>query len=38
MKFFTLRLSKPDELQESQWGHVRKHIFNDFFSVFQNSG
>ena len=37
-KIFSLRLSLPDELQESQWGHVGKHIFKDFSVIFQNSG
>ena len=37
-EIFSLRLSYPDELQEPQWGHVDKHIFQNFFSVFQNSG
>ena len=37
-KFFFLGLSSSDELEESQWGHVGKHVFYDFFAIFQNSG
>ena len=35
-EIFSLRLSSLDELQESQWGHVDKHSFKDFFSDFEN--
>ena len=33
---FYLRLSEPDELQELQWSHVGRLIFQGFSSFFKN--